>query len=281
MARAGRWPGRWWTERRSPPMPWCSPWVRGPRWPASGSRSRRSAASRGSASPFVRTSRSRPRCCSASTAPRGARFSRPEIYPRPDGEVWVCGMSDDQPVPIDPAHVRVDDARCDELRRIAGTMATGLAEARITRRQAWLPPDLRRRDAAPRTRARPPGCVRRDRAQLLGDPERAGERQGDGGADRDRGGALRRPRALRPREAPRGGVTLGRRTRPAPPSRHPAVVPRPASPVRFPGAGVPSPRVRALRTVPDSRRNAYSCDGTEPRSGGQWRSAGGSRTRWR
>ncbi|MCY4454160.1 MAG: FAD-dependent oxidoreductase [Immundisolibacterales bacterium] len=64
----------------------------------------------------------------------------PEIYPRPDGEVWVCGMSDDQPVPIDPAHVRVDDARCDELRRIAGTMATGLAEARITRRQACYRP---------------------------------------------------------------------------------------------------------------------------------------------
>ena len=64
----------------------------------------------------------------------------PEIYPRPDGEVWVCGMSDDQPVPFDPADVRVDDARCDELRRIAGTIATGLAGAEITRRQACYRP---------------------------------------------------------------------------------------------------------------------------------------------
>ena len=50
----------------------------------------------------------------------------PEIYPRPDGEVWVCGMSDDQPVPIDPADVRVDEARCDELRRIAAVSYTHL-----------------------------------------------------------------------------------------------------------------------------------------------------------
>ena len=39
----------------------------------------------------------------------------PEIYPRPDGEVWVCGMSDDQPVPIDPTDIEVDDARCVDL----------------------------------------------------------------------------------------------------------------------------------------------------------------------
>ncbi len=64
----------------------------------------------------------------------------PEIYPRPDGEVWVCGMSDDQPVPVDPADIGVDDARCDELRRIAGTLATGLADAEITRRQACYRP---------------------------------------------------------------------------------------------------------------------------------------------
>ena len=70
----------------------------------------------------------------------GGEILSPEIYPRPDGEVWVCGMSDDQPIPIDPADVRVDEARCDELRRIAGTLATGLADAEITRRQACYRP---------------------------------------------------------------------------------------------------------------------------------------------
>ncbi len=70
----------------------------------------------------------------------GGEILSPEIYPRPDGEVWVCGMSDDQPVPIDPADVEVDDARCDQLRMIAGTLATGLAGAEITRRQACYRP---------------------------------------------------------------------------------------------------------------------------------------------
>ena len=70
----------------------------------------------------------------------GGEVLSPEIYPRPDGEVWVCGLSDDQPIPIDPADVRVDEARCDELRRIAGTLATGLAGAEITRRQACYRP---------------------------------------------------------------------------------------------------------------------------------------------
>ena len=64
----------------------------------------------------------------------------PEIYPRPDGEVWVCGLSDDQPVPVDPVDIQVDAKRCDELRRIAGTMATTLSNARITRRQACYRP---------------------------------------------------------------------------------------------------------------------------------------------
>ena len=76
--------------------------------------------------------------CEYRTA-RGETLS-PELYPRPDGEVWVCGMSDDQPVPVDPRDIRVDDARCDELRRIAGTLATGLAGAEITRRQACYRP---------------------------------------------------------------------------------------------------------------------------------------------
>ena len=70
----------------------------------------------------------------------GGETLSPEIYPRPDGEVWVCGISDDQPVPLDPADIRVDDARCDELRRIAGALATGLADAEITRRQACYRP---------------------------------------------------------------------------------------------------------------------------------------------
>ena len=86
---------------------------------------------------------------------RSGETLSPEIYPRPDGEVWVCGTSDDQPVPIDPADVRVDEARCDELRRIAGAFATGLAGAEITRRQACYRPICA--DAMPLLGAAPGG----------------------------------------------------------------------------------------------------------------------------
>ena len=86
---------------------------------------------------------------------RGGETLSPEIYPRPDGEVWVCGMSDDQPLPVDPEDVRVDEARCDELRRIAGTLATGLADAEITRRQACYRPICA--DAMPLLGAAPGG----------------------------------------------------------------------------------------------------------------------------
>ena len=64
----------------------------------------------------------------------------PEIYPRPDGEVWICGISDDQPVPIDPMDIAVDEARCNELRRIAGKIVPGLANAPIRRSQACYRP---------------------------------------------------------------------------------------------------------------------------------------------
>ena len=76
-ARTGRRPGWWWTARRSPRTRSSSPWGPGPPLPGNGSRCRRSAGSRGSASPFARTSRRRRRCCSASTAPRAAKSCRP------------------------------------------------------------------------------------------------------------------------------------------------------------------------------------------------------------
>ena len=64
----------------------------------------------------------------------------PEIYPRPDGDVWICGMSDDQPVPVDPTDITVDEVRCNELRRIAGNIAPGLADAPVRHRQACYRP---------------------------------------------------------------------------------------------------------------------------------------------
>lgn len=68
------------------------------------------------------------------------RALEPEIFPRPDGEVYVCGMADPQPLPDSPEGVEVSDAACATLARAAGRVSTALAAARIERRQACYRP---------------------------------------------------------------------------------------------------------------------------------------------
>jgi glycine/D-amino acid oxidase-like deaminating enzyme len=70
----------------------------------------------------------------------GGRALEPEIIPRPDGEVYVCGMADPQPLPESAEGVEVSDAACAVLARAAGRVSTGLAAAAITRRQACYRP---------------------------------------------------------------------------------------------------------------------------------------------
>jgi glycine/D-amino acid oxidase-like deaminating enzyme len=68
------------------------------------------------------------------------RAFEPEIIPRPNGDVYVCGMADPQPLPESADGVKVDDAACDVLARAAGRVSTALATARVTRRQACYRP---------------------------------------------------------------------------------------------------------------------------------------------
>ena len=68
------------------------------------------------------------------------RALEPEIFPRPDGEVYVCGMADLQPLPESAEGVKIDDAACETLARAAGRVSTTLAAARIERRQACYRP---------------------------------------------------------------------------------------------------------------------------------------------
>jgi glycine/D-amino acid oxidase-like deaminating enzyme len=68
------------------------------------------------------------------------RRLEPEIFPRADGEVYVCGMADLQPLPDAPEGVEVSEAACDVLARAAGRVSTQLAAARVTRRQACYRP---------------------------------------------------------------------------------------------------------------------------------------------
>lgn len=68
------------------------------------------------------------------------RTLEPEIFPRPDGDVYVCGMADPTPLPDSPEGVEVSDEACAVLARAAGRASTALAAARITRRQACYRP---------------------------------------------------------------------------------------------------------------------------------------------
>jgi glycine/D-amino acid oxidase-like deaminating enzyme len=68
------------------------------------------------------------------------RTLEPEIFPRPDGEVYVCGMADPTPLPDSPDAVEVSEVQCATLARVAGRVSTALSAARITRRQACYRP---------------------------------------------------------------------------------------------------------------------------------------------
>jgi glycine/D-amino acid oxidase-like deaminating enzyme len=68
------------------------------------------------------------------------RTLEPEIIPRPDGTVYVCGMADRQPLPESAEGVEVSDAGCATLARAAGCVSAALAAATITRRQACYRP---------------------------------------------------------------------------------------------------------------------------------------------
>jgi glycine/D-amino acid oxidase-like deaminating enzyme len=68
------------------------------------------------------------------------RALEPEIFPRADGEVYVCGMADPQPLPESAEGVEISDAACDTLARAAARVSTALAGARIERRQACYRP---------------------------------------------------------------------------------------------------------------------------------------------
>ena len=69
----------------------------------------------------------------------GERTS-PEIVARADGEVWACGLSSDDPLPIDPTDVSVDETKCREIARICAALSSHLDGADVLRTQACYRP---------------------------------------------------------------------------------------------------------------------------------------------
>ncbi len=64
----------------------------------------------------------------------------PEVFPRRDGTTYVCGISSQSPLPVDPAQVGPDDGALERLEAICRRLSPVLADADILARQACFRP---------------------------------------------------------------------------------------------------------------------------------------------
>jgi glycine/D-amino acid oxidase-like deaminating enzyme len=60
----------------------------------------------------------------------------PELFPRPDGTTYVCAISSESPLPVDPAAVVPDAGAIERLHAICRAMSPALARAEVLARQA-------------------------------------------------------------------------------------------------------------------------------------------------
>jgi glycine/D-amino acid oxidase-like deaminating enzyme len=67
----------------------------------------------------------------------------PEVFPRPDGTVYVCGLSSAAPLPADPAEIASDAAAQARLNAMIRTFAPALADAPVVAAQACYRPVAR------------------------------------------------------------------------------------------------------------------------------------------
>ncbi len=64
----------------------------------------------------------------------------PEIFPRADGTTYVCGISTESAVPVDPEQVAPDDGAIERLQALCARMSPILARSRVLARQACYRP---------------------------------------------------------------------------------------------------------------------------------------------
>jgi glycine/D-amino acid oxidase-like deaminating enzyme len=64
----------------------------------------------------------------------------PEVFPRADGTTYVCGISSESFLPIDPGLVAPDDGAIDRLKALCDRMSPILAKAPVLASQACLRP---------------------------------------------------------------------------------------------------------------------------------------------
>jgi glycine/D-amino acid oxidase-like deaminating enzyme len=64
----------------------------------------------------------------------------PEVFPRADGTTYVCAISSETPLPIDPAEVAPDPGAIERLEAICASVSLALDPAKILARQACYRP---------------------------------------------------------------------------------------------------------------------------------------------
>ena len=74
--------------------------------------------------------------------PSGA-IQAPELFPRADGTTYVCAISSESPLPIDPGAVSPDPGAIERLERMCSSLSPVLASAKILARQACFRPITR------------------------------------------------------------------------------------------------------------------------------------------
>ena len=67
----------------------------------------------------------------------------PELFPRTDGTTYVCAISSEEPLPIDPPRVGPDPGAIERLEAICASISPVLASANILARQACYRPVTR------------------------------------------------------------------------------------------------------------------------------------------
>jgi len=73
-------------------------------------------------------------------AETGGGAVSPEVFPRPNGTTYVCAISSDSPLPVDPADVAPDPGAIDRLKAISGRIAPVFAAAPAIAAQACFRP---------------------------------------------------------------------------------------------------------------------------------------------
>jgi glycine/D-amino acid oxidase-like deaminating enzyme len=71
---------------------------------------------------------------------RNGAQSSPEIFPRPDGTTYVCAISSEAPLPVDPTRVTPEPGAIERLEEMCRDLSPILARAPILARQACCRP---------------------------------------------------------------------------------------------------------------------------------------------